>query len=47
MLYDVPSLCSDFNWMQMLHCEQKKLMLDEGEFHKGEAELIRFTAQRL
>jgi hypothetical protein len=47
MLYDVPSLCSDFNWMQMLHCEQKKLILDEGEFHKGEAELIRFTAQRL
>lgn len=47
MLYDAPSLCSDFPFMHMITCEQKEVVLEEGEYHKGKAAVLRMTGQRL
>ncbi|MBK8951381.1 MAG: hypothetical protein IPM85_02480 [Chitinophagaceae bacterium] len=47
MLYDAPSLCSDFPFMHMITCEQKEIVLEEGEYHKGKAAVLRMIGQRL
>jgi len=47
LLYDAPSICSDFPFLHQLSCEQKEVNLDEGPFHQGKAALLRLTGQRL
>ncbi len=47
MLYDAPSLCNDFQFLHMLSCEQKEIVLNEGSFHQGKAALLRMVGQRL
>lgn len=47
LLYDVPSLCSDFPFLHMISCEQKEILLNEGSFHKGKASVLRLLGQRL
>jgi SAM-dependent methyltransferase len=47
LLYDAPSLCEDFQFLHILNCEQKKIQLNEGNFHKGMAEVLRLTGQRI
>jgi hypothetical protein len=47
LLYDAPSLCSDFPFIHLLTCEQSVIELDEGPYHKGKAALLRMTGQRL
>ncbi len=47
LLYDAPSICSDFPFLHLLSCEQKEVILDEGPFHQGRAALLRLTGQRL
>ena len=47
LLYDAPSLCNDFPFLHMLSCEQKEILLDEGDYHKGKASVLRMIGQRL
>jgi hypothetical protein len=47
LLYDAPSLCSDFQFLHIMNCEQKELVLEEGEYHKGKAAVLRLIGQRL
>lgn len=47
MLYDAPSLCNDFQFLHMINCEQKEIILDEGDYHKGKAAVLRMIGQRL
>jgi SAM-dependent methyltransferase len=47
MLYDAPSLCKDFQSLHMMTCHQKDLELDEGTFHKGPANVLRLTGQKI
>ena len=47
LLYDAPSICSDFPFLHMLACEQVELELNEGPYHRGKASLLRMTGQRL
>jgi len=47
LLYDAPSLCNDFPFLHMLSCEQKEIFLDEGDYHKGKASVLRMIGQRL
>jgi SAM-dependent methyltransferase len=47
LLYDSPSLCSDFPFLHMITCEQAEVELNEGPYHKGKASLIRMIGQRL
>ena len=47
LLYDAPSLCNDFPFLHMLSCEQKDIFLDEGDYHKGKASVLRMIGQRL
>jgi 2-polyprenyl-3-methyl-5-hydroxy-6-metoxy-1,4-benzoquinol methylase len=47
LLYDAPSLCSDFPFLHLLSCEQKEINLEEGDYHKGKAAVLRISGQRL
>lgn len=47
LLYDAPSLCNDFPFLHMLSCEQKDIFLEEGDYHKGKASVLRMIGQRL
>ena len=47
LLYDAPSLCNDFPFLHMISCEQKEIFLDEGDYHKGKASVLRMIGQRL
>jgi SAM-dependent methyltransferase len=47
LLYDAPSLCNDFQFLHIMNCEQKELVLEEGEYHKGKAAVFRLVGQRL
>jgi SAM-dependent methyltransferase len=47
LLYDAPSICGDFPFLHVLSCGQKTVDLDEGPFHKGKAELLQLTGQKL
>jgi len=46
-LYDAPSLCSDFPFLHLISCEQKEIFLEEGDYHKGKAAVLRLTGQRI
>jgi len=47
LLYDAPMLCDDFKFLHVLNCQQKNLHLNEGDYHKGEAAVLRMVGQRL
>lgn len=47
LLYDAPSLCTDFPFLHLISCEQKEIILDEGDYHKGRAAVLRVIGQRL
>ncbi|HJS55413.1 MAG TPA: class I SAM-dependent methyltransferase [Chitinophagaceae bacterium] len=47
LLYDAPTLCSDFPFLHLLSCEQKEILLNEGGYHKGKAAVLRMIGQRL
>lgn len=47
LLYDAPSLCNDFPFLHMMSCEQKEIILNEGDYHKGKAAVLRMIGQRL
>ena len=47
LLYDAPSLCNDFPFLHMISCEQKEIFLEEGDYHKGKASVLRLIGQRL
>lgn len=47
LLYDAPSLCQDFPFLHLISCGQQEVLLDEGNFHKGKAAVLRMTGQRL
>ena len=47
LLYDAPAICSDFSFLHMLFCAQKEVVLDEGIFHKGKAEVLQLVGQKL
>lgn len=47
LLYDAPSICSDFPFLHLLSCGQKEIELNEGEFHKGKASVLQMTGQKL
>ncbi len=47
LLYDAPTICKDFPWLHIMKCEQKTHILDEGDFHQGEAAVLRLIGQRL
>ncbi|MDE3126020.1 MAG: class I SAM-dependent methyltransferase [Bacteroidota bacterium] len=47
LLYDAPSLCADFQLLHIISCGQKQIMLSEGKFHSGEADVLRLIAQKL
>jgi hypothetical protein len=47
MLYDAPSLCNDFQFLHLLSCGQKEIILKEGEFHKGKAAVLQMLGQKL
>lgn len=47
LLYDAPSICSDFQNLHILSCGQKEVDLEEGEFHKGKADVLRLIGQKI
>jgi hypothetical protein len=47
LLYDVPSLCADFQLLHIISCGQKQIHLSEGKFHNGTADVHRLIAQKL
>ncbi|GAC1450007.1 MAG: class I SAM-dependent methyltransferase [Chitinophagaceae bacterium] len=47
LLYDAPSICSDFQNLHILSCGQKEVDLQEGEFHKGRAHVLRLIGQKI
>ena len=46
MLFTEETLLSDFASLEVLEISQARLELDEGPFHQGEAEVIRFVARK-
>lgn len=47
LLYDAPTLCSDFPFLHLISCGQKEIILDEGDNHRGKAAVLRIIGQRL
>ena len=47
LLYDAPSICSDFPFLHLMTCEQKEVVLNEGDYHQGKAAVLRMVGQRL
>lgn len=47
LLYDAPSLCSDFPFLHLISCGQKEIDLSEGPFHKGRAAVLQIIGQKL
>ncbi|WP_298411035.1 class I SAM-dependent methyltransferase [Hydrotalea sp.] len=46
LLYDAPTLCSDFQLLHIINCGQKEVLLSEGKFHSGYADVLRLIAQK-
>ncbi len=44
MLYNMEELKKDFNDLEFIEATEEKVVLDEGEFHQGEASVIRIFA---
>lgn len=47
LLYDAPMICSDFQFLHMLSCRHRSLVLNEGSFHKGKADVLQMIGQKL
>ena len=47
LLYDATAICKDFSFLHLLFCGQKEVVLDEGPFHKGKAEVLQLVGQKL
>lgn len=47
LLYDAPTICNDFQFLHMLSCGQKEIILDEGSFHRGKADVLQMIGQKL
>jgi SAM-dependent methyltransferase len=47
LLYDAPTICTDFPFLHMLSCGQKTIQLAEGSFHQGKAEVLQMIGQKL
>jgi len=43
LLFDEDTLAADFLSLETHLLEKRKILLDEGSFHQGEAEIIRYT----
>ena len=46
MLFNEETLLSDFASLEMIEIYQTRVILDEGLFHQGEAEVIRFVGRK-
>lgn len=46
MLYTEEMLQNDFNQLQTIKLHNEKIMLDEGSFHRGQADVIRYVGQK-
>ena len=46
MLFSKEEMLTDFEGMEILLCEEKTVVLDEGPFHQGEAEVVRLIIKR-
>lgn len=47
LLYDAPAICNDFQFLHMLFCGQKSIILNEGLFHQGKADVLQMIGQKL
>lgn len=47
LLYTEEMLKSDFNSLEITYIEEKNIFLDEGIYHRGQAEIIRLMAQKM
>ena len=47
LLYDAPTVCSDFPFLHIISCGQKEIELHEGPFHKGKAAVLQLVGQKL
>lgn len=47
LLYDAPSICSDFPFLHLMYCGQKELELNEGVYHRGTAAVLQVLGQKL
>jgi hypothetical protein len=47
LLYSAPMICGDFPFLHLISCGQKELELNEGNFHKGKAAVLRMIGQKL
>lgn len=47
LLYDAPTVCSDFPFLHIISCGQKEIELNEGVFHKGKASVLQLIGQKL
>jgi hypothetical protein len=47
MLYDAPTICNDFQFIHILSCGQKEIILENGKFHKGKAAVLQTIGQKL
>jgi SAM-dependent methyltransferase len=47
LLYDAHSICNDFQNLNILSCTQSEIDLQEGEFHKGSAHVLRLMGQKV
>lgn len=46
LLFTEEIIRSDFAGLELIGLEQKRVILEEGAFHRGEAELIRFVGRK-
>lgn len=46
LLYDLPTLTTDFSELRVISREVETVQLSEGSYHEGEAVVVRFVAQR-
>lgn len=47
LLYDAPSICSDFPFLHVLSCGQREVELNEGPFHQGKAAVLQLVGQKI
>ncbi|MDE3212450.1 MAG: class I SAM-dependent methyltransferase [Bacteroidota bacterium] len=46
LLYDAPTICGDFPFIHQLYCGQKEVILNEGPFHSGKADVLQLVGQK-
>ncbi len=47
MLYSIEEMLNDFGNLKMLELEEKRITLNEGAYHQGDASVIRLFAQKI